>query len=194
MYSTSGGAFWNYAEIGVFGIANSIGFRTETEVWSGLGIVDSLLFSTNSGNNWTLIGTPDGVKINDLVFINETNGWAVGKDGAILKFNADLINISVEYNYLPESISLYQNYPNPFNPYTVIRYSLRENSFITLKVFDTNGKEIITLVNEKQTDGNYEVLFDGSGLSSGIYFYRISVYDENTNREYFESKKMILLK
>ena len=74
---------------------------------------------------------------------------------------------------------LYQNYPNPFNPSTIIKYSLSANSDVSLTIYDIMGKEIVTLVNKKQNAGNYEVNFNPSkinnGLSSGVYFYRISI-------------------
>ncbi len=84
--------------------------------------------------------------------------------------------------------SLSQNYPNPFNPSTSIKYSIPQSSNVTLKVFDVLGSEIITLLNKEQSAGNYEVEFDGSDLTSGIYFYRLQAGD------FVETKKMILLK
>ncbi|MBK8553732.1 MAG: T9SS type A sorting domain-containing protein [Ignavibacteria bacterium] len=85
---------------------------------------------------------------------------------------------------------LRQNYPNPFNPETVISYSLSENRFITLKVFDVLGNEIATLVNEKQNSGNYNYQFSTVNyqLASGIYFYKLEAGD------FSETKRMILLK
>jgi hypothetical protein len=89
----------------------------------------------------------------------------------------------------PENFALFQNYPNPFNPKTNIKYKIANNKFITLKVFDLLGKEILILVNKKQEPGIYEVSFNGGNLASGIYFYRLNV-DGNT----IETKKMVLLK
>ncbi len=80
---------------------------------------------------------------------------------------------------IPEEFSLSQNYPNPFNPTTIINYAIPllggdvRGGLVTLKVFDMLGREVATLVNEYQNAGNYKVEFDGSGLSSGIYLYRI---------------------
>ena len=84
--------------------------------------------------------------------------------------------------------TLFHNYPNPFNPSTKIRYEIPERSFVTLKVYDVLGKEIATLVNEEKLNGNYEVEFNGIGLASGIYYYRITVGN------FSQTKKMILLK
>jgi len=87
---------------------------------------------------------------------------------------------------------LSQNYPNPFNPTTKIKYQIPELSFVTLKVYDVLGSEIITLVNEEKPVGSYEVEFSAIGgaidLSSGIYFYRIKAGD------FIQTKKMTLIK
>ena len=91
-------------------------------------------------------------------------------------------------NSTVQSFNLFQNYPNPFNPSTKITYTIPELSFITLKVYDVLGNEIAKLVNEEKQIGDYEVEFDGSELTSGIYFYRLQA------GSYFETKKMILLK
>ena len=99
-------------------------------------------------------------------------------------------------NDSPEKYQLYQNYPNPFNPRTTIEYYLPEHSFLTLKVVDALGKEVITLINEEQKSGSYKVTFDVSSinprLASGIYFYRLSAIGKSN--DFIQSKKMIYLK
>jgi hypothetical protein len=90
--------------------------------------------------------------------------------------------------YLPNFLGLSQNYPNPFNPTTSMQYTISNRQFVTLKVYDLLGREIATLVNEEKPAGEYEVEFDGSNLTSGIYFYRLNA------GEYSATKKMILLK
>jgi len=91
---------------------------------------------------------------------------------------------------MPSEYLLYQNYPNPFNPSTKIKFSIPKNTsgITSLKLFDILGREVSTLINESLQAGTYEVLFDGSNLSSGIYFYKI------TSGDYAASRKMILLK
>ena len=69
---------------------------------------------------------------------------------------------------------LYQNYPNPFNPSTKIKYYIPQNSFVKITLHDILGSEIRTLVNENAQPGNYEIILDGSDLSSGMYFVRLS--------------------
>jgi hypothetical protein len=70
---------------------------------------------------------------------------------------------------------LYQNYPNPFNPTTKIRWQSSTGGWQILKVYDVLGKEVATLVNEEKPAGTYEVDFDASGLSSGVYIYTLKV-------------------
>ena len=89
---------------------------------------------------------------------------------------------------VPSSTELQQNYPNPFNPVTNISYRLSENGFVTLKVYDNSGREVKTLVNEYKQAGYYKSVFDGSGLASGIYFYKLSA--DNFN----QTKKLSLVK
>jgi hypothetical protein len=89
---------------------------------------------------------------------------------------------------LPEVFRLRQNYPNPFNPSTVLSFDLPAPSHVNLTVFNVLGQRVTTLVDEPLTAGTHDVMWDASGNSSGVYFYRIST-DKNT-----ETKKMLLLK
>ncbi|MBL0106913.1 MAG: T9SS type A sorting domain-containing protein [Ignavibacteria bacterium] len=100
-----------------------------------------------------------------------------------------VINVS---NAVPDVYSLHQNYPNPFNPVTKIKFEILSNisgqtSYVKLIVFDALGKEVKTLLNEKLSAGSYEAEFNGSRLSSGVYFYRLEAGN------FVETKKMILL-
>lgn len=83
---------------------------------------------------------------------------------------------------------LFQNFPNPFNPVTIIRYQIPDAGFVTLKVYDVLGNEVVTLVDEYTASGKYEVEFDGSELTSGVYFYQVNY------KSYLNTGKMILLK
>lgn len=85
----------------------------------------------------------------------------------------------------PATFALQQNYPNPFNPSTSIRYSLPRRSHVTLTVFNILGQLIATLVNWNQEPGVHDVWFDGVGLASGVYFYRLRA------GSYYDTKKMI---
>jgi hypothetical protein len=88
----------------------------------------------------------------------------------------------------PESFTLCQNYPNPFNPATTIRYGLPQRSHVTLTVFNTLGQQVAVLQNGEQEAGRQEVRFDASGLSSGMYFYRIQA------GAYVETRKLLLVR
>jgi len=100
---------------------------------------------------------------------------------------------NADISSLPVKFKLIQNYPNPFNPTTTIHYSIpsketRHNSFVQLKVYDVLGRVVATLVNENKNPGNYEVVFNANGFTSGIYYYQLSSGD------FIETKKMILIK
>jgi hypothetical protein len=88
----------------------------------------------------------------------------------------------------PRKFELEQNYPNPFNPSTVIRYRIAEPSMVVLKVYDVLGRELTTLVHERQAAGQYSIVFNAQSLSSGTYFYRL------TAGEFTSIKKMLLVK
>jgi hypothetical protein len=89
---------------------------------------------------------------------------------------------------IPEQFILSQNYPNPFNPETRITYQIPNSSHVTLKVFDLLGREVAILVNESLQPGTYQTTFDGSGLASGVYVYRLQ-----TDR-FSETRKLVLLR
>jgi hypothetical protein len=119
------------------------------------------------------------------------------KDHALLitKFNTNTwekipLPVSSVYNTTnrPKEFILYQNYPNPFNPSTTIGYLIPHRGHITLKIYDTLGNEIATLINEENSVGEYEIEFDGKELKSGIYFYQFRA------GSFVDTKKMVLMK
>jgi hypothetical protein len=91
-------------------------------------------------------------------------------------------------NNLPEKFALYENYPNPFNPTTTIQYDLPEDVHVTITVYNINGRKIKELVNGFKQAGSYEVVFNGNGLASGVYFYKIQTGN------FTEIKRMLLIK
>lgn len=108
----------------------------------------------------------------------------------VANYTVGINQISTE---VPGSFALSQNYPNPFNPDTKIKFTIPvlskyNNEAITLKVFDILGREVSVLINERLNPGIYEVTFDGSNLTSGIYFYRLQM------GVYSDTKRMVLLK
>jgi len=89
---------------------------------------------------------------------------------------------------LPLEYSLEQNYPNPFNPTTTISYSIPADNFVTIKLYDVLGNEVITLVNEQKQAGRYEMLFNASNIASGVYYYQIN------SGTFAQTRKLMLLK
>ncbi len=129
------------------------------------------------------------------VSLREFNvGVAVGEIGsatyAPLFFTAmnGIVGITQTGSEIPNAYSLSQNFPNPFNPVTKINFALPKQGLVTLKVYDMLGREVSTLVNEVKSAGNYTVDFNGSQLTSGVYFYKIQA------NGFTDIKKMTLIK
>ncbi len=113
----------------------------------------------------------------------------------------DILNdIQKDNNQVVKEFGLEQNYPNPFNPSTEIRFNVKENSYIILKVYDILGREVKTLVNKEMNNGGYNVTWNGENnfgqrVSSGIYLYRMEAVASGGKAErYIQSKKMLLIK
>ncbi|MBN2010930.1 PQQ-binding-like beta-propeller repeat protein [candidate division KSB1 bacterium] len=104
--------------------------------------------------------------------------------------NRDMQTIAVEMKKAdrPDEIRLLQNYPNPFNPQTTIEYKILNTTWVSLKIFDINGREMMTLVDGEQAQGSYQVIFENRHLPSGVYFYRLMT---DTDIQY---KKMTIVK
>jgi hypothetical protein len=188
-------------------------FRTKFDIESNwdFGQVD---VSTNDGITWSPTGEPvyDGIISNwveeNISLANYLSSefkvrFQLESDGGVREDGWYVDDIGILIYTIPTSVhdnaetvtqfELEQNYPNPFNPSTKIKYSIpsnlkRETSNVSLKVYDVLGKIVATLVNEQKPAGAYEVEFDASNLSSGIYFYRL------VSGSYIQTKKLILLK
>ena len=89
---------------------------------------------------------------------------------------------------------LEQNFPNPFNPSTIIQFKIPVESFVTLKIYDVQGKEISTLINEMKQPDSYSFEFKPGNLSSGVYFYQLSSKTQGTGREFIKTRKMLFIK
>lgn len=167
---------------------NKILFINQQTGWT-FGNAGKIWKTTNSGENWSS-DTSYGRKLIAASFINQNTGWILGEAGMLLRTINSGVLVKQTSIETPNNFSLSQNYPNPFNPSTRINYDLRNSNFVSLKVFDMLGKEVASLVNEKQNTGSYSVDFNSSefNLPSGIYFYTLNA------GEFKETRKMVLVK
>lgn len=150
-------------------------------------VIGSVSANTNTFiDNSVLLGG-GGPAYYKVTAINGTRESVFSNTIYVIVNMAEKIKLQDEIN-IESYYRLDQNFPNPFNPSTKITFTLRENSFVTLKVFDILGKEVAVLINEVLIEGNHQVEFNGSNLESGIYFYEIRAND------YRDVKKLILLK
>jgi hypothetical protein len=117
----------------------------------------------------------------DYVFAGATNG-------VYRKSTSSFTGVSQIGTSIPEKFSLSQNYPNPFNPETNIKFGLPKTSGVTLIVYNQLGQSVAELVNQKLVAGTYEYNFNSTGLSSGVYYYKL------ISEEYSDTRKMILVK
>ena len=116
--------------------------------------------------------------------VGNNSGW----DFVTVKYRQDILGLTSRDN-LQGSYHLFQNYPNPFNPVTTIAYTLPLAAQVQLTIFDLLGRQVSTLVNARQPAGDHDVQFDGTGLSSGVYYYRLKI-----DRDAVLTRKMVLLK
>jgi len=148
-----------------------------------------IYYTSDGGVNWEPQYTSEtSTSIYSIHFINASIGWAVGSGGEIIKTTTGGVTSIYDGTEELNSFRLLQNYPNPFNPNTKINYSIPKTCFVTLKVYDLLGKEVLYLVNEEKPEGYYEVEFNGALLSSGVYLYSIQAGN------FSDTKKFILLR
>ena len=146
-------------------------------------------FSTNGGTSWTSLTTDVTL---DLWSLDASDNyfWAGGTSGVLIRADRSFLSVTdiKEEPSVINNFVLMQNYPNPFNPSTKIGYVLEERAHAKVKIFNCIGQEVATIVNEEQDAGYHQITFNASGLSSGVYFYRLETGD------FTKTMKMILLK
>jgi len=125
--------------------------------------------------------------------VNGRLHFLIDGDTFDLSSHYDFVSVDGDPNQIPEKIALFQNYPNPFNPMAMIKYDLPKLTHVSLIIYDLNGKEIQTLVNEKQNQGKKHVAWmglndQGKPMPTGLYFYRLET------PEFSKSFKMVYLK
>ncbi|MBK8553211.1 MAG: T9SS type A sorting domain-containing protein [Ignavibacteria bacterium] len=208
-YTSNGGNLWVRRNNGlpnvVATLTRSCIIRpgSATEFYAGMGNTTNtgvgVFKTTNAGLLWTdfnggTLSNSTSVRALNFRTLGDSTLYAggahptVATGQGVFEYSSDLTGIVIQNENSPDEFALNQNYPNPFNPNTVISYRIPENSFVSLKVFDMSGKEIMTLVNQMQNTGSYNYSFNGSDLSSGVYYYSLKA-GENTI-----TKSMLLVK
>ena len=203
--TTDGGATWNptaltntpyyFYALGYVGFINNLfaGGSTNSNEFG-------LYYSNDGGDNWMQIQPQknytgiSGLAIVPTAIPEVYILYASTFGDGVLRLFLPITDVNDE-DILPGNFKLFQNYPNPFNPTTKIKYTIpvgtsrRDGTVsVQLRVYDVLGNEIATLINEEKPAGIYEVEFDGTNLTSGIYFYKMQAGD------FLETKKMLLLK
>ncbi len=150
---------------------------------------DGVYFSSDMGDHWKPVNEGLDSLSGSIASICIINNYIfAGSIGLWRRSLSEITSIERLNPVHPKRFELRQNYPNPFNPSTVITYEISTISDVSLIVYDILGREIAMLVNGKQTSGEHSVKFDGRNLSSGVYFYRLSVSGYTT------TKKMLLIR
>ncbi|MEI7485668.1 MAG: T9SS type A sorting domain-containing protein [Ignavibacteriota bacterium] len=144
--------------------------------------------TTNGGFNWSRLSFNTMAGLSSLYFLNPDTGFAGGYSGFIYRTTTGGVAYVPPPKEIPTDYKLFQNYPNPFNPRTVIRFQIPKAGQVSLKVYDASGKFMTTLVNEYIQADFYDVSFDGTGLSIGVYFCKLAT------EGFTETKRMVLLK
>ena len=195
--TNKGDNWFQISSINQFYVDGNIFFVNDnTGYVCGYGTYGNVYKTTNAGINWTPQTTNPFIPYNTLTYIfftNSNTGYTGGYNGIIYKTTNGGVFVNNISNNIPDKFSLYQNYPNPFNPTTKIKFDIPSEgkslkAKVKIVIYDILGKEIQTLVNEKLNPGTYEVTFDGSNFSSGVYFYQLR------SGEFIETKKLVLLK
>jgi photosystem II stability/assembly factor-like uncharacterized protein len=203
--TTNGGLNWTqvkhiYMEIGDILVVDSL---NAIIVGESIYDSDSLMRTYNGGLNWFALHGVSKERFWTSATLKSNKFWLGGTGGAILRttdLGGNPIGVNKNSKNTPSTFALSQNYPNPFNPVTKIKYSLPNPSpansginsggavHVKLIIYDILGREIETLVDENKKPGNYEMDWDGSRFSSGVYFYKLVTDD------WIATKKMVLIK
>ncbi len=186
-------------------VGNDISFSSSIPSKDIFNITDTQMSSVQKAFHYGS-GAADSVKIAAVTFEGNSYNYkgfllglgieAIGNEETAIEILSRIFNWLYDGNIAdinessiqPAVYRLLQNYPNPFNPVTTIMYTIPLQEKVTIKIFDSIGREIETLVNEVQNAGSYVVTFNAGSLASGVYYYRM------TTENYSDTKKLILLK
>lgn len=195
--STNAGESWESLYTGIGNTLNRIRFADDQNA-TIVGSEGMIMRTTDGGLTWMDQSTGLSGDLNCLYVVDELISYAGGADGVILKTTDGGANWVTVKNLMKCNVLLENDgnklsvYPNPSNPNSVINYSVNGTSFVTLRIYDILGKEMELLVNSMQNAGSYSVKFDGTKLSSGMYFCKMII--KNDNGITAKTMKIILVK
>jgi photosystem II stability/assembly factor-like uncharacterized protein len=201
MSTTNGGQNWSQEYYLTLGFTlHSLKFINSLTGYT-VGDNGGIYRTTNGGLWWDSTVTNISQTLYSIYMVNQNTGWVVGGYGTIFKTTNGggpgyTIGVNQISSEIPSGFELYQNYPNPFNPETKIKFQIPllggvpegQGGFTKLSVFDITGKEITTLINQSLNPGTYEVNFNASQYTSGVYYYHF------ISGNYTSTKKMVLIK
>lgn len=190
--TTNGGNDWITKLAGTNQILFEVRFPDANTGFTA-GFDKRVLKTTDQGTSWNLLALPPNITpsiyFTSVNFRDINTGWLIGSNGTILKTtNGGIVGLEHTGNTVPTNYKLLQNYPNPFNPTTTIEFELPQSSNVKLVVFDIIGRVVENLIDQQLNSGSYKYIFDGSKLSSGVYYYKLSAKD------FTETKKFVLTK
>ncbi len=204
--TSDGGLHWNYEELDVQGNATDIDFRNNSEVWAPLGPNRKFIYSLNAGSTWKWILTPDSTAIFDVVFPDSLHGFAVGQEGAVLKYKPRIVPSVTPISSLKNEFVLYQNYPNPFTYTTKIKYSVplintynyqifkQIYTYFEIRIYTLLGDQVAVIRDDDFSQGENEVEFVVDDLPGGIYFYKLFLISSGQSYKIAMPKKLIILR
>jgi len=183
MKSSDGGNSWSYEELGMGGTAYDLEFRTDNEIWCPLGQNRTLIYSLDAGDSWSEVPTPDSTAIFDITFPDPLHGFAIGMDGAVLRFVNSVPTTTGGTNLSISTLQLDQNFPNPFSSDTRINFTIPEKIVnrtegsvnVELNIYNLQGEVVKTILNRQLPAGDYQQTISGEELPRGRYLYRLSI-------------------
>ncbi len=188
--TTDGGNNWVIVQTNVPGLFLRDIYFENSSIGFIVGSGGKVLKTTNGGSSWDSLPSGTNKDLQAVFFLNELVGISVGFTGAIIHTNTGGVITAVHnpVSFFPIQYSLSQNYPDPFNPVTNIYFSVPIQGNVRLTIYNSLGQKTKELLNAFKEPGEYKIEFDGSNLSSGIYYYQIE------SGSFIQTKKMMLIK
>ena len=189
--TANGGANWDYDELSMPGNAYDLDFRNDTEAWAPLGPGQKLIYSLDAGASWTQIDSPGSTSIFDMIFTDSLHGYAVGYDGAFLKYKPAPVGVS-EIERMDVGMKIY---PNPAHRQITVQINIRNGSGEKwrqgeLILYDSYGRSVRKFILNELLPGKNDLVLDVSGLPAGVYVCEMSL--SARGESHITAQKLIL--